>query len=180
MASQNIPGMAVLAVNGYTPPAGQLFQVTGLFTLLAAPFGGHAINLAAITAALCAGPDAHPDPARRYWAAVVAGATYVVFGLLAGAATSLIAVSPPILIEAIAGLALLGALGGALMGAVNQADGREAALITFLVTASGVELFRHQRRVLGIARGWRDASADAMAASLNLCRQAPRNPIATT
>jgi benzoate membrane transport protein len=141
MASQNIPGMAVLAVNGYTPPSGPLFQVTGLFTLLAAPFGGHAVNLAAITAALCSGPEAHPDPARRYWAAVVAGVTYVVFGLLAGAATSLIAVSPPVLIEAIAGLALLGALGGALMGAVADANGREPALITFLLTASGLSFF---------------------------------------
>jgi benzoate membrane transport protein len=153
MASQNIPGIAVLAVNGYTPPAGRLFQVTGLFTLLAAPFGGHAINLAAITAALCAGPEAHPDPTRRYWAAVIAGATYVVFGLLAGAATSLIAVSPPILIEAIAGLALLGALGGALMGAVNQPDGREAALITFLVTASGLSFFGISGAFWGLLAG---------------------------
>ena len=68
MASQNIPGMAVLHVNGYRPPAPPLFRATGFFTLLAAPFGGHAVNLAAITAALCAGEDAHPDPARRYWA----------------------------------------------------------------------------------------------------------------
>ena len=141
MASQNIPGMAVLAVNGFTPPAGPLFQVTGVFTLLAAPFGGHAVNLAAITAALCAGRDAHPDPKKRYWAAVVAGATYVVFGVLAGAATGLIAASPPILIEAIAGLALLGSLGGALVGAVNDAAGREAAMVTFLTTASGLSCF---------------------------------------
>ena len=153
MASQNIPGMAVLAVNGYTPPAGPLFQVTGLFTLVTAPFGGQSINLAAITAALCAGPDAHPDPAKRYWAAVTAGATYVVFGLLAGAATSLIAVSPPILIESIAGLALLGALGSALMGAVNQADGREAALITFLVTASGLSFFGVSGAFWGLLAG---------------------------
>ena len=138
MASQNIPGIAVLAVNGYRPPSGRLFQVTGLFSLLAAPFGGHAVNLAAITAALCAGPDAGPDPKKRYWAAIVAGATYVLFGLLAGGATSLIAVSPPILIEAIAGLALLGSLGGALAGAIADAEGREAAMITFLVTASGL------------------------------------------
>jgi benzoate membrane transport protein len=153
MASQNIPGMAVLAINGYSPPAGPLFQVTGLFTLLAAPFGGHAVNLAAITAALCAGPDAHPDPAKRYWAAVTAGATYVVFGLLAGAATSLIAASPPVLIEAIAGLALLGALGGALMGAVNQPDGREAALITFLVTASGLSFLGISGAFWGLLAG---------------------------
>ena len=153
MASQNIPGMAVLAVNGYTPPAGRLFQTTGIFTMLAAPFGGHAVNLAAITAALCAGPDAHPDPAKRYWAAVVAGATYCVFGLIAGAATGLIAVSPPILIEAIAGLALLGALGGALMGAVGEADGREAALVTFLTTASGLSFFGISGAFWGLLAG---------------------------
>lgn len=153
MASQNIPGIAVLAVNGYTPPAGPLFRVTGLFTVLAAPLGGHAVNLAAITAALCAGPTAHPDPAKRYWAAVVAGATYIVFGLLSGAATSLIAVSPPVLIEAVAGLALLGALGGALMGAVNETGEREAALITFLVTASGLSFFGISGAFWGLLAG---------------------------
>ena len=137
MASQNIPGMAVLHLNGYRPPASPLFVTTGVFSAVGAFFGGHAVNLAAITAALCAGPDAHPDPARRYWAAVVAGLTYVVFGLLAGAATAFIAASPPVLIEAVAGLALLGAFGSALLGAVSAIEGREAALVTFLVTASG-------------------------------------------
>ncbi|MEI7709978.1 MAG: benzoate/H(+) symporter BenE family transporter [Rhodospirillales bacterium] len=137
MASQNIPGMAVLHLNGYRPPAGPLFVTTGVFSVLGACFGGHAVNLAAITAALCASSDAHPDPARRYWAAVVAGSTYVVFGLLAGAATAFIAASPPVLIEAVAGLALLGAFGSALLGAVSAVEGREAALVTFLVTASG-------------------------------------------
>jgi benzoate membrane transport protein len=153
MASQNIPGMAVLAVNGYTPPAGPLFRITGLFTMLTAPFGGHAVNLAAITAALCAGPDAHPDPSRRYWAAIVAGGFYIVFGSLAGAATSLIAVSPPVLIEAIAGLALLGALGSAMLGAVSQPEGREAALLTFLVTASGLNFFGVSGAFWGLLAG---------------------------
>lgn len=137
MASQNIPGIAVLHLNGYRPPPRPLFVTTGLFTLLGAPFGGHAVNLAAITAALCAGSDAHPDPTKRYRAAVVAGIGYVVFGLLAGAAASFFAASPPVLIEAVAGLALLGAFGSALHGAVSAAEGREAALATFLVTASG-------------------------------------------
>jgi benzoate membrane transport protein len=141
MASQNIPGMAVLHVNGYRPAPGGLFTATGVFSLLAAPFGGHAVNLAAITAALCAGPEAHADPARRYWAAVVAGAFYVGFGLLAGAAKALIIAAPPILIEAVAGLALLGALGAALMGAVSVPHEREAAVVTFLVTASGLSFF---------------------------------------
>ena len=81
MASQNIPGIAVLRVNGYEPTAGPLFAATGIFSLLAAPFGGHAVNLAAITAAMCAGEDAHPDPTRRYWAAIVAGVGYIILGL---------------------------------------------------------------------------------------------------
>ena len=153
MASQNIPGMAVLAVNGYRPDPGPLFTVTGLFSLLGAPFGGHAVNLAAITAALCAGPDAHPDPARRYWAAVVAGLVYIVFGLLAGAATAFIGASPPVLIEAVAGLALLGAFGGALMGAVAEPRDREAAVATFLVSASGLSFLGIGGAVWGLLAG---------------------------
>jgi benzoate membrane transport protein len=153
MASQNIPGVAVLNVNGYRPEPGRLFTVTGLFGLLVAPLGGHAINLAAITAALCAGPEAHPDPGRRYWAAVVAGVGYVVFGLLAGAATMLISAAPPVLIEAVAGLALLGALGAALIGAVGEPHEREAAIVTFLVTASGLSFFGISGAFWGLIAG---------------------------
>lgn len=138
MASQNIPGLAVLSANGYRPEAGPLFTVTGLFSLAGAPLGGHAVNLAAITAALCAGEGAGPDPARRWIAAVVAGATYIVFGLLAGAVTVFVAAAPPVLIQAVAGLALLGPFGGAMLGAVHAPQGREAALVCFVVTASGV------------------------------------------
>ena len=138
MASQNIPGMAVLNANGYRPNPSPLFATTGLFSLFSAPFGGHAVNLAAITAALCAGEDAHPDPERRYWAAVVSGVVYILFGLMAGAATAFISASPPILIQAVAGLALLGAMGSSLMAAMSDARDREAAIITFLVTASGL------------------------------------------
>lgn len=138
MASQNIPGLAVLSANGYRPEAGPLFTTTGLFSLAGAPFGGHAVNLAAITAALCAGEGAGPDPARRWVAAVVAGATYVVFGLAAGAVTAFVASAPPVLIQAVAGLALLGPFGGAMLGAVHAPQGREAALVCFVVTASGV------------------------------------------
>ncbi|MEO8558385.1 MAG: benzoate/H(+) symporter BenE family transporter [Rhodospirillales bacterium] len=136
MASQNVPGIAVLNVNGYRPDPGPLFRDTGIFSLLTAPFGGHGVNLAAITAALCAGPDAHPDPARRYWAAVVAGITYLLFGVLATAATAFISASPPILIEAVAGLALLGSFGSAMAGAVASPAEREAAVITFVITAA--------------------------------------------
>ena len=141
MASQNITGIAVLTSFGYRPDAGSMFRWTGAFGLVAAPFGCHAVNLAAITAAICAGEDAHPDPARRYWSAVVAGVVYVLFGLTAGMAVSFIRVSPPILIEAVAGLALLGALATSFVSAMAEARDREAALVTLLVTASGVTFF---------------------------------------
>lgn len=167
MASQNIPGIAVLNVNGYRPDPSPLFRTTGVFSLLSAPFGGHAVNLAAITAALCAGEDAHPDPTRRYWAAIVAGLLYIVFGLLAGAATAFISASPPILIEAVAGLALLGAFGAALMGAVSAAEGREAAVVTFVVTASGLAF-------LGISGAFWGLVAGGAMLALQRWRKAPK------
>jgi benzoate membrane transport protein len=153
MASQNIPGMAVLRVNGFTPPAVRLFRATGLASLVAAPFGSPAINLAAITAAMCAGEDAHPNPTRRYWAAVSAGAMYVILGLGAAAATAFLAASPPILIEAVAGLALFGAFGGAMMSAVAEPSSREAAVVTFLVTGSGVTLLGISGAFWGLVAG---------------------------
>jgi benzoate membrane transport protein len=138
MASQNIPGIAVLKVNGYEPQPGPLFAATGVFSMLSAPFGGHAVNLAAITAAMCAGEDAHRDPSRRYWSAIVAGGGYIVFGLLAATVTAFVSLAPPILIQAVAGLALIGAFAGSAMAAFKEPDSREAAAVTFLVTASGV------------------------------------------
>lgn len=153
MASQNIPGMAVLHANGYRPDAGPLFRTTGISSLAAVPFGGHAVNLAAITAALCAGEDAHPDPARRYWAAVIAGIGYILFGLCATAATAFISASPPVLIQAVAGLALLGAFGSALMAAVAEPRDREAAVITFLVTGSGLTFFGISGAFWGLVAG---------------------------
>jgi benzoate membrane transport protein len=140
MASQNLPGVAVLTAYGYRPRPGPPLVVTGLFTILVAPLGGHAVNLSAITAAMCASPDAHPDPARRWIAAYTAGAVYVLFGLGAGAVTHFVSGSP-ILIEAVAGLALLGAFGSALHNSLTDVSEREAALATFLVAASGVSFF---------------------------------------
>ncbi|MBL8587082.1 MAG: benzoate/H(+) symporter BenE family transporter [Methylobacteriaceae bacterium] len=140
MASQNLPGLAVLKLNGYEPAPGPLLRVTGLIGAVAAPFGGHAVNLAAITAALCAGPDAHADPARRWGAAVVAGLASIGLAFVAGAATAFISVSPPILIEAVAGLALIPAFGAAMRAALAVEAEREAASVTFLVAASGVTI----------------------------------------
>ncbi|MDD3446632.1 MAG: benzoate/H(+) symporter BenE family transporter, partial [Zavarzinia sp.] len=135
MASQNVPGLAVLQTNGYRPQPGPLFVSTGLVSMICAPFGGHAVNLAAITAALCAGPDAATDPARRWLAAVIAGASYVAIGAVATLAAALAVAAPPVLIQAVAGLALVGAFGGALSAALAVPAEREAALVTLLVTA---------------------------------------------
>ena len=140
MASQNLPGAAVLAANGFRPAPGPLIAATGAFGLVAAPFGGHAVNLSAIIAALCAGEEASPDPARRRIAAASNGVGCIVLGLLAAGVARFV-VGSPILIEAVAGLALLNACGGALSGALASPKEREAALVTFLVTASGVSFF---------------------------------------
>lgn len=140
MASQNLPGLAVLSAYDYKPEPGPLIATTGAFTLAAAPFGGHAVNLSAITAAMCASPEASPDPGKRWIASLTAGATYILFGLLAGGVTALVSGSP-ILIEAVAGLALLNAFGSALHNALADVSEREAALATFLVASSGVGFY---------------------------------------
>jgi benzoate membrane transport protein len=138
MASQNIPGMGVLASFGYRPPLRPALVSTGAATVVGAPFGAHAINLAAITAALMAGPDADPDPGRRWIASAASGVVYLGLGLLAGAAATLLTLAPPQLIEAVAGLALVGALAGAITTAMADAERRDAAVITFVVSASSI------------------------------------------
>jgi benzoate membrane transport protein len=138
MASQNVPGMTVLQTFGYRPRLRPLLVGTGAATAIGAPFGAHAINLAAITAALCAGPDAHPDPGRRWIASVTAGVAYLVLGVTAAVATAFVAASAVLLIEAVAGLALLGALGASLATAAADESLREPAVVTFVVSASGV------------------------------------------
>ena len=153
MASQNITGLAVLSNFGFRPDVGSMFRWTGAFSFIAAPFGCHAINLAAITAAICAGDEVHPDPSRRYWSAIVAGVAYVALGLTAAMAVSFIGIVPPILIEAVAGLALLGALATLFVTAMEHGRDREAALITLLVTASGVTFFGIGGAFWGLAAG---------------------------
>lgn len=154
MASQNIPGLAVLASFGYAHPPRQGLAVTGLLSLLFAPFGAPPINYAAITAALCAGSDAHPDPARRYVAAVFSGLGYGLLALIAAMAAALVLHASPILIEAAAGLALIAAYGGAIKIATEAEATRLPALLTFLVTASGLTLFGIGAAFWGLALGW--------------------------
>jgi benzoate membrane transport protein len=141
MASQNLPGLAVMRANGYELPVRPVFVTTGLASVATAFLGGHSLNLAAITAALCAGPEAHPEQNRRWIASVACGATYVLLALAAGAAAAFIHRSPPLLIEAVAGLALLGSLGSALSAALDSEGDRLPAIFTFVTTASGVTLY---------------------------------------
>jgi len=140
MASQNLPGVAAIRAAGYDLPVSKLITISGLFTLVLAPFGAFALNLSAITAAICMGREAHEDPARRYTAAVSCGAIYLVIGLFGAAVTGILTAFPKELVATIAGLALLGTIGGGLAAAVRDEPHREAALITFLVTLSGVTL----------------------------------------
>ncbi len=153
MASQNIPGLAVLSAFGFRPAAGPLFRATGIGSVAIAPFCGLTVNLAAITAALAAGPDADPEPGRRWIAGVTAGVAYLVLGLLALAAAAGFGASPPLLIQAAAGLALIGAFGGSIAGALKEEADRPAALVTFLFTASGLSVAGIGPAFWGLAAG---------------------------
>ena len=145
MASQNLPGVAAIRAAGYGDkttgiPISKIITLTGLATLVLAPFGAFALCLSAITAAICMGKDAHPDPAKRYTASTVCGALYLAVGVFGAAITGVLSSFPKELIAAIAGLALLGTIGNALATAVKDESHREASLITFLVTLSGLQI----------------------------------------
>ncbi|MCR6672844.1 benzoate/H(+) symporter BenE family transporter [Devosia ginsengisoli] len=140
MASQNLPGLAVMQANGYSLKPAPLFVMTGLASAVTAFFGGHSSNLAAITAAICAGPEAHPEKARRWPAPVSAGVVYLLLAPAASLAAAFIAASPPLLIQAVAGLALLSSLTAALSGALVREETRLPAALTFITTASGITI----------------------------------------
>ena len=158
MASQNVPGVAVMAGLGYRVPWRDSLATTGVGTLLSAPFGGHAVNLAAITAALAAGPDAGPDPRRRWPASLGAAGAYVVLAATAGLVTGLVAAAPAGIVEAAAGLALLGTLAASLRASLAEEDDRLPATLTLVVAASGVSLLgvgaAFWALVVGIAARW--------------------------
>ena len=154
MASQNITGLAVLATFDFKPKPRDGLLATGFVSAVTAPFGAPAINFAAITAALCASPEAHPDPARRYVAAVVGGVGYIVLALLAGVVTALVVYSSPLLIEAVAGLALIGSFASATANALQVEEDRIPAMATLLVTASGLALFNIGPAFWGLVIGW--------------------------
>jgi benzoate membrane transport protein len=153
MASQNLPGVSVLRVSGYDAPVSKIIGWSGVANLLVAPFGGFALNLGAITAAFCTGSDAHPDPARRYWAAAVAGAIYGVIGIFGATLAGLFAAFPRELVLAVAGLALLGTIGSGITAAVSDERYRESSVVAFFVVLSGVSLAGIGSAFWGIVAG---------------------------
>ncbi len=153
MSSQNLPGLAVLRSQGYQTPVSPLLTVTGLLTLITAPFGNFSINLAAITAAICSGPEAHPEPASRYRAGIAAGVFYLLTGLAGSTIVALFLAFPPALVAVVAGLALLVTIAGNLSVVTAEGPYREAAMLTFLLTASGVSFFGIASAFWGLVLG---------------------------
>ena len=153
MATQNIPGIAILKSFGFTPPPGPLLATVGGASVASAPFGAPATCLAAITAAMCANPESHPDPGKRYWSAVAAGVFYCLFGILAGMITLFAGLAPPMVLGTLAGVALLGVFANSAAAALAEPDHREAAAVTFLITASGVTVFGLGGAVWGLLIG---------------------------
>jgi benzoate membrane transport protein len=163
MASQNLPGVAAQRAAGYDTPVSPVIATTGLASLVLAPFGAYALNLAAITAAICMGREAHEDPRQRWKASAAAGVFYVAVGLVGGAVVGLIAAFPKEIVLAVAGLALPGTIGSALATALKDERSREAALLTFVVSASGLTLF-------GIGAAFWGVVAGARALAVQHCR----------
>ena len=174
LASQNLPGLVVLRAAGYEPPANRLILATGLASVVAAPFGAHGVNLAAITAALCTGPDAHPDPARRWIVGVVYGGFYVVVALFAAPLAGLFIAMPPAVLAIITGLALVAPLTGALATMLARTPEREAAVLTFAATGSGLALFGLGAAFWGLVVGF------AALAALRWIRPIPSSDDART
>lgn len=153
MASQNLPGIAVLRADGYAPPVPAILSVTGILSMLTAPFGGHTTSLAAITAAICTGPDAHPDPGERWKGGLVYGAGYAGLALIGASVVGIAASLPPELITILAGLALMGPFMGALRAAFGGGGDSFPPALTFVVTASGVSIWSIGAPFWGLAIG---------------------------
>ncbi|WP_333609086.1 benzoate/H(+) symporter BenE family transporter [Arsukibacterium sp.] len=164
VASQNIPGVAVLRANGYQTPVSPLISSTALSSLLLAPWGAFSINLAAITAAICAGPEAHPNVHKRYIAGIAAGVFYLLAGLAGATVVALFAAFPSAMVAALAGLALISTIAANLQATTNDPEYRDAAVITLLVTASGISFF-------GIASAFWGLIAGALAVAVQRLRR---------
>ena len=166
MASQNLPGFAVLRASGYAPPSRPILAVTGLGSVVTAFFGAHTSNLAAISAAICTGLDTHPDPGKRWMVGPFYALSYLIFAAFSAALIGLIAALPPELIRTVAGLALMGAFAGALGSALSEEAMRFPAVLTLAVTASGLTLFGIGSAFWGLAAGLIALGLDHMAIRL--------------
>ena len=153
LTGQQVPGVAVMRAAHYEAPTSQLVTGTGLASLLLAPFGAHGINLAAITAAICTGPEAHQEPSKRWVAGAACGVFYLALGSFAGVITYTFSLLPAALVASVAGLALLGAIQGGLVNAMAEPSEREAALVTFIVTASNINALGLGSACWGIVLG---------------------------
>jgi benzoate membrane transport protein len=172
MASQNLPGVAVLRNDGYDRvPVSPLIAWTGATNLVLAPFGAFGLNLAAITAAICTGPQAHPDPRKRYLAGIWTGIFYLAIGLLGATVASLLTALPIALVLGIAGIGLLGTISSSLTSALLTDRWREAAVVTFLATASGLHLLGIGSAFWGLIAGLLTAVATG---AIPLRRPAPK------
>ncbi|MEN3160588.1 benzoate/H(+) symporter BenE family transporter [Tistrella mobilis] len=165
LTGQYMPGMLVLRNDGYKTSASPIVTVTGLGSLLMAPFGSHAFNLAAITAAICTGPEAHEDPSKRWIAGIAAGVAYILVGVFGVTLAAVFMALPATFITTLAGLALLGTIGGSLASALAEPAGREAALITFLAAAANITMLGIGGAFWGLLIG--------LLAHLALCRRGP-------
>lgn len=166
MASQNLPGFAVLRASGYTPPSRPILAVTGLASVITALFGAHTSNLAAISAAICTGPDTHPDPSKRWMVGPFYALSYLIFAAFSAALIGLIGALPPELIKTVAGLALMGAFAGALGSALSDQAKVFPAILTLAVTASGLTLFGIGSAFWGLAAGLVALALDAAASRI--------------
>jgi benzoate membrane transport protein len=166
MASQNLPGFAVLRASGYAPPSRPILAVSGLASVVTAFFGAHTSNLAAISAAICTGPDTHPDPAKRWMVGPFYTLCYLIIAAFSAALIGLIAALPPELIRTVAGLALMGAFAGALSSALSESSKILPAVLTLSVTASGLTLLGIGSAFWGLAAGLLALGLDALALHL--------------
>ncbi|MDP3603938.1 MAG: benzoate/H(+) symporter BenE family transporter [Bosea sp. (in: a-proteobacteria)] len=166
MAAQNLPGFAVLRAAGYQPPVPACLFATGLASALTAPFGAHMVNMAAISASICTGPDTHPDPAQRWKAGIVYGLAWLAIAATAGLLLALILAMPKALIVAVAGLGLVGSLTGALTQATSSDGHRFAAVVTFAVAASSLTLFGVGSAFWSLVAGLGVLTLDAIAGRL--------------
>ena len=153
MATQNVPGISILRGFGYTPPPGPPLMGVGVASMASAPFGAPATCLAAITAAMCANPDSHPDPKLRYWSSVMAGVFYCLFGLFAGVIALVASQTPPLVLETVTGVALLGVFANSTAAALERPQYREASAVVILTTVSGISILGMNAAVLGLGLG---------------------------